>query len=199
MTHNFFALINRMKYINRWGLMRNSREENLSEHSLDTAVIAHALAVINNVRFNGNLNPERIAVLAMYHDASEIITGDLPTPVKYANDDIKQAYKDVEKHAIKNLCDKLPLDLREAYADILNFNGENDKLYKSYIKAADKISALIKCLEEKQSGNTEFKKAELSTLSAINSIDLPEVKVFLEEFLPSYDLTLDELSNNIPK
>lgn len=190
----FFALMSRLKYINRWALMRNTRNENLSEHSLEVAMIAHLLCVIRNTRFGGNVNPERAAVIAMYHDTTEIITGDLPTPVKYNNPEIKTAYKAVEKQAASQLLTYLPDDLQETYRAIMfsNDNGDNDKEERKLVKAADKISALIKCIEERHMGNVDFREAEKSTLKAINEMGIPEVKVFVEEFLQSYDLTLDE-------
>ncbi|MEE1056064.1 MAG: 5'-deoxynucleotidase [Acutalibacteraceae bacterium] len=189
--YSFYAMMSRIKYINRWGLMNNTRKENLSEHSLEVAIIAHALGIINNKRFNGDINPERLAVLAMFHDASEIITGDLPTPVKYNNEKIKNAYKEIEEQAQIRLLEMLPKDISEGYTSILCEN-KNEKLLWKYVKAADKISALIKCTEELIMGNKEFSKAQKSTLQAINNIDLPEVKVFMEEMFPAYELTLDE-------
>lgn len=189
--YSFFAMISRIKYINRWGLMNNTRQENLSEHSLEVAIIAHALGVINNKRFNGSINPERLAVLAMYHDASEIITGDLPTPVKYNNDKIKTAYKEIEEQAQLSLIKMLPQDIAQEYESIL-CGQESEAVLWKYIKAADKISALIKCTEELTMGNKEFTKAHQSTVQAIELIDLPEVKVFMDEMFPAYKLTLDE-------
>ncbi|MEE0930789.1 MAG: 5'-deoxynucleotidase [Acutalibacteraceae bacterium] len=189
--YSFYAMMSRIKYINRWGLMNNTRRENLSEHSLEVAIIAHALGIINNKRFNGNINPERLAVLAMFHDASEIITGDLPTPIKYNNEKIKNAYKEIEEQAQIKLLEMLPNDISEEYISIL-CEDENEKLLWKYVKAADKISALIKCTEEIIMGNKEFSKAQKSTLQAIDNIDLPEVKVFMEEMFPAYELTLDE-------
>ena len=189
--YSFYAMMSRIKYINRWGLMNNTRRENLSEHSLEVAIIAHALGIINNKRFNGNINPERLAVLAMFHDASEIITGDLPTPIKYNNEKIKNAYKEIEEQAQIKLLEMLPNDISEEYISIL-CEDENEKLLWKYVKAADKISALIKCTEELIMGNKEFSKAQKSTLQAIDNIDLPEVKVFMEEMFPAYELTLDE-------
>lgn len=189
--YSFFAMISRIKYINRWGLMNNTRQENLSEHSLEVAIIAHALGVINNKRFNGSINPERLAVLAMYHDASEIITGDLPTPVKYNNDKIKTAYKEIEEQAQLSLIKMLPQDIAQEYESIL-CEQESEAVLWKYIKAADKISALIKCTEELTMGNKEFTKAHQSTVQAIELIDLPEVKVFMDEMFPAYELTLDE-------
>ena len=189
--HSFFAMMSRIKYINRWGLMNNTRNETLSEHSLEVAIIAHALGVINNKRLGGNISADRLAVLAIFHDASEIITGDLPTPVKYNNDKIKNAYKEIEEQAQQRLLKMLPDDIAEEYHPILCPTESEAELWK-YIKAADKISALIKCTEELIMGNREFAKAQQSTLNAINSIELPEVKIFMDELFPAYELTLDE-------
>ncbi len=189
--YSFYAMMSRIKYINRWGLMNNTRNENLSEHSLEVAIIAHALGVINQKRFNGDISPERLAVLAIFHDASEIITGDLPTPVKYNNETIKNAYKEIEEQAQLSLLKMLPEDMTEEYHSILCGDSNEAKLWE-YIKAADKISALIKCTEELIMGNREFVKAQQTTLKAIENIDLPEVKVFMTELFPAYELTLDE-------
>lgn len=187
----FFAVISRMKYINRWSLMRNTITENISEHSLETAFIAHALALIRNKRFGGNVDPERCALLAMYHDTTEIITGDLPTPVKYYNSDIKGAYDEIEKKAENTLLSYLPDDLREYYEPLLSPTEEEKELWQ-LVKGADKLSALIKCIEERKMGNADFLSAEKSTLKAVQKMDSPEVKVFLDEFIPAYGLTLDE-------
>lgn len=168
--------------------MRNTRNENLSEHSLETAYIAHALAVIRNRRFGGKLDANHIAVAAMFHDTSEIITGDLPTPIKYLNPDIKKAYKSIEQTANDRLISMLPQDLRPDFEALYNF----DEQTAAIIKAADKISALIKCTEELNMGNREFSAAESSTKKAIKELGLPEAEVFLEEFMPSFSLTLDE-------
>ena len=194
-THNFFALLSRIKYINRWDLMRNSREESLAEHSLEVAMIAHALCTIANVRYGRHLNADRAAVIGVYHDASEIITGDLPTPVKYYSEEIRDAYKKVESVAEYKLLNKLPEDIRPTYEEI--FKGDEDEAYmRRLVKAADKLSALIKCIEEEKSGNTEFKTAFESTKKTLLKMqeELPEVKDFMEEFLPPYGKTLDELS-----
>lgn len=187
----FFAVVSRMKYINRWSLMRNTITENISEHSLETAFIAHALALIRNKRFGGNVDPERCALLAMYHDTTEIITGDLPTPVKYYNSDIKGAYDEIEKKAEDTLLSYLPDDLREYYEPLLSPTEEEKELWQ-LVKGADKLSALIKCIEERKMGNADFLSAEKSTLKAVQKMDIPEVKVFLDEFIPAYGLTLDE-------
>lgn len=186
----FFAIISRMKYINRWGLMRNTINENISEHSLETAFIAHVLALYRNVRFGGNVDPERAALLAMYHDATEIITGDLPTPVKYYNAEIKAEYDKVEKMAEEKLLSYLPEDLRRYYAPLFSKTEEDRELWV-LVKAADKLSALIKCIEERQMGNSDFTEAEKSTLQAVHDMALPEAEEFISEFLSAYHLTLD--------
>lgn len=188
----FFAMISRMKYINRWSLMRNTVSENLSEHSLEVAFIAHLLCLIRNKRFGGNVNAERAALIAMYHDTTEIITGDLPTPVKYYNGSIRSAYSDIEKNAADKLISQLPKDLREEYSDILS-GGDDDEI-KELVKAADKISALIKCVEERQMGNNDFKEAETATLKIIKDMHLKEADVFLDEFMEGYGLTIDQLT-----
>ena len=191
---NFFALLYRMKYISRWGLMRNSRTENISEHSLETAIIAHGLAVMRNKRFGGDVNPEKVALLALFHDVSETITGDLPTPVKYFNSDISASYKQVENIALEKLLTMLPDDMRDEYRGILIPDSTNTEEMK-LVKAADKLSALLKCVEEESAGNGEFAFAKQSTLRSIEELDMPEVDEFIKEFLPAYKLTLDELIN----
>ena len=190
---NFFAMLARMKHINRWGLMRNTITENIAEHSLDTAIIAHGLAVIGNTYFGKHLDEERIAVLAMFHDTTEIITGDLPTPIKYFAPEIKAAYKNVEAAAGNKLLLALPREMRPVYQPIIHGSEEERELWK-YVKAADKISALIKCIEEKRMGNMDFEQAERTTLEAIRNMKMQEVDYFIETFLPAYSLTLDEQS-----
>ena len=192
MNYSFFAMISRMKYIDRWALMRNTDRESLDSHSKEVAVIAHALAVIGNKRFGKNYNPDRAAVLGLYHDAHEIITGDMPTPVKYQNEDILVAFKAVEDSANEKLLNKLPEDLREEFSSLLTGENEDEELL-ILIKAADRLSALIKCIEEHKAGNTEFKEAEKSTLKRIKKMNVPEADVFLNEFLPAYEQTLDSL------
>ncbi|MBE5926652.1 MAG: 5'-deoxynucleotidase [Lachnospiraceae bacterium] len=189
--YNFFAMLSRMKYISRWGLMRNTISENIAEHSLDTAIIAHGLAVIGNTHFGKDINAEHIAVLAMFHDTTEIITGDLPTPVKYFAPEIREAYKEVEKTAMDQLLKSLPDEMNRVYRDILDVESGEEEAWK-YVKAADKISALIKCVEEKRMGNTDFEKAEQATLAAIHNLEMEEAEYFLDKFLPAYNLTLDE-------
>lgn len=191
--HHFFAMLSRMKYINRWGLMRNTREENLSEHSHEVALIAQALAIIGNKRLGKSYNTDRAAALGLIHDAPEIITGDLPTPVKYHSKGIREAYKEVEDLAGERLVSMLPDDFKEEYRAMLLMSSDEDKELKPIIKAADKISAVIKCMEEKKSGNTEFEKAEQTLVNTIHEMDLEEAEIFMQEFLPSYGLTLDEL------
>ena len=196
MTSTFFAAVSRMKYIERWALMRSARPENLSEHSLEVAMIAHGLCTIGNVRYGRHLNAERAALIGLYHDAAEIITGDMPTPVKYYNDDIRTAYKQIEGIAENRLLSRLPEDLRPAYEILFTPDGtEEDAYMRRLVKAADKLSALIKCIEEERSGNTEFRTAAESTKKALMEMagEYPEVKDFMEEFLPAYGSTLDEL------
>lgn len=193
MSARFFAFISRMKYIDRWALMRNTLTENISEHSLETAFIAHALATIRNKRFGGTLNAERCALLAMYHDVSEIITGDLPTPVKYYNPAIRSIYNEIEQNAADRLLSYLPEDIRSEYVPLLKPEESETELWR-LVKAADKISAYIKCIEERRMGNDDFATAEKSTLDSIHAMELSEAEVFLEEFIPAYTLTLDEQS-----
>ena len=191
MSH-FFAYLARMKLIKRWGLMQNTHEENIQEHSLQVAVIAHALAVIRKKLYSGNVNPERIVTLALYHDVSEVITGDLATPIKYFNPEIKQAYQAIEKVAKKRLLAMLPPELYEEYIQYF-FVDQQSPEYK-IVKAADKIAAYIKCLEEIRMGNKEFLEAKRSLAQEIQKFNLPEVEYFMEKFIPSFNLTLDELS-----
>ena len=187
---HFFAFLNRMKYIKRWSLMRSVVEENISEHSQQVAVIAHALAVIRNTYFGGTLSPDRVAAQALFHETSEVITGDLPTPIKYFNREINTAYKDLEHLANQKLLNMLPPEMQSIYAEYLS---DADAEIHQIVKAADKISAYIKCIEEVRSGNGEFKKAKTQIKGEIQKFSLPEVRYFLEKFLPSFELTLDEL------
>ena len=188
MGSSFFAMLGRMKHITRWGLMHSTRRENLSEHSLEVAYLAHGLVVLGNRRFGRELDPGKAVLYAIYHDCSEILTGDLPTPVKYQNEALRTAYKAVEEEAAGRLLEKLPEELRGEFSPWFEIPEE----YAAVIKAADKLSALIKCQEEKNSGNREFDRAWETTLSSLKEMKLPEAEVFLEEFFPAYAQTLDE-------
>lgn len=189
---NFYSMMMRMKYINRWGLMRNNNIETLSAHSFDVAVLAHALAAIGKRRLNKPLDPQRAAVLALFHDAPEIITGDLPTPIKYHDEAITKAYKDIEKAAGDSLYNMLPDDIAQEYSDAF-YEKEEDKYLWQLIKAADKLSALIKCIEEEKSGNTEFAVAKSTIAETISLCELDELKIFMDEFFEPFTKTLDEL------
>lgn len=186
----FFALISRMKYVNRWGLMHNDREENLMEHSFETAVLAGALANIENEMFGGSLDVDKITQAALFHDASEIITGDMPTPVKYINEQMSDVYKSVEKRAEQTLLNTLPEQLQEKYKAYF----EPDEQSYMIIKAADRISALLKCIQEMRVGNGDFATAKESTVNKIRQMPLKSVQYFMDNMLPAYYLTLDELS-----
>lgn len=188
----FFAMMSRMKYINRWALMRNSLSENISEHSLEVAMLAYALAVIGNRRCDKKYNPERIAVLGMYHDCTEIITGDMPTPVKYNNEQIQSAYQQIEKEAAFRLLNMLPEDLRPDFESVF-LEQESEKEERKLVKAADKLSALIKCIEEEKTGNQEFQCAKAAIEKTIAEMQCPEADIFNREFIPQYYKTLDEL------
>ena len=190
--YSFFAMLARMKYIERWALMRNSAKENISEHSLEVAIISHALALLGNKRLGKTYEPEHAAILGIYHDCTEIITGDMPTPIKYENPEIQTAYKQIEKTAAFRLLNMLPEDLRQEYEAYFIPSPEDRDLHM-LVKAADKISALIKCMEEAKAGNQEFRSAETATRKSITELHCPEADMFLEEFLPAYELTLDEL------
>ena len=181
MPYHFYAMMSRMKYINRWGLMNNTKNENISEHSQQVAIIAHCLVLIHNKRFGGHLDAERAAVLAIFHDSTEIITGDMPTPIKYFNPQINEAYKKIENVAADKLISMLPEDFKEDFEEIIKANGEQDKELKKYVKAADKFSALIKCI-----------KAKDTIEASLKNMNLPEAEVFEKEFLPSFSLALDE-------
>lgn len=193
MGNTFFAMLARLKLINRWALMRNTREENLAEHSLDVAILAHALGLIAKKRLGKVVDEKQAVLMALFHDATEIITGDMPTPIKYLNSSIKEAYKEVEKGAAEQLLRKLPEDLEEEYRKILLPDKESYAYEKKLVKAADKLSAYLKCIEEKKTGNLEFLKAEEALEASLLSMNLEEVRIFLKEFLPSYGKTLDEL------
>ena len=190
MKSHFFAYISRMRFIQRWALMRNTAPENVQEHSHQVAVLAHALAVLRNEKFGGHVDPGAVAVAALYHDASEILTGDMPTPIKYDNPAIRTAYKDVEAVAEHKLLNMLPEELRGVYAPILTVE---DPEIEALVKAADKLSAYIKCVEELKAGNNEFREAAAQTRRALEGYGLPEVAHFLETFMDSFSLTLDEL------
>ena len=188
--YKFFAFLNRMKYIRRWGLMRSTREENIQEHSLQTAMIAHMLALIGNKLYNKNYNADSIAVKAMYHEASEILTGDLPTPIKYYNEEIRASYKNIESIATAQLIEMLPCELKEDYAPILSPDDEQENII---IKAADKICAYLKCVEEVNAGNKEFTDALEALETNIKAYQLDEVQYFINNFIGAFDLTLDKL------
>ena len=189
---NFCAMMSRMKYIDRWALMRNSCTENICEHSLEVAMIAHMLCIIGNKRFGKNLDASKAALIGMYHDTTEIITGDMPTPVKYYNDTIQTVFHKIEDAAAETLLSMLPEDLREEFYS-LYFKQEEDAYLWRLVKAADKFSALIKCMEEKKAGNKEFDSAFKSTKASIIAMELPEADCFMEEFIPAYNKNLDEL------
>ena len=190
-NHNhFFAYIGRMRFINRWALMRNSYTENIQEHSHMTAVLAHALAVVRNQFLDGCVEEGQVAVAALCHDAGEILTGDMPTPIKYYSPAIREAYRQVEQVAVDKLLGMLPNELRPTYSAALSPAASE---IQQLVKAADKLSAYIKCLEELKAGNTEFRQAAEQTRYALEDMELPEVDYYMEHFLPSFKLTLDEL------
>ncbi len=189
--YNFFAYISRMRYIIRWSLMRNALQENIQEHSHMVAVIAHALALIRRDVFHIPCDPNEYAAAALYHDASEILTGDLPTPIKYHSREIQGAYKQVEELACRKLLETLPQELRGSYEEL--FVGQTQARLHDLVKAADKISAYIKCVEERKAGNNEFISAEKQTRELLKNSALPEVRYFMENFIPAFELTLDEL------
>ncbi|MBR1810647.1 MAG: 5'-deoxynucleotidase [Clostridia bacterium] len=195
MSSTFFAFLSRMKYINRWALMRNTYEENLSTHSFEVAALAHTLALIGNRRLGKSLNADRAAVLGLYHDMPEILTGDLPTPVKYYNQDIVNAYAVVEQAAIEKLIGALPEDFRGDFIPVLTKCDGDDALW-TLVKAADKLAAYIKCVEERKAGNTEFSGAEETTRAKLAAQNVPEATIFMEEFLPAFEMTLDQISDN---
>ena len=191
-SYSFFAYLSRMRYISRWGLMRNTFQENIQEHSHMVAVLAHALAVIRRDVLGKKADPGLAAAAALYHDAPEILTGDLPTPIKYYSPDIRDAYRQVEKVSADKLAAMLPEELRGAFAPLLREDYDPDT--RALVKAADKLSAYIKCVEELKAGNAEFRQAAEQTLEALKGYGLPEVDYFMERFLPAFGLTLDELS-----
>ena len=190
MRSHFFAYVSRMRFIQRWALMRNTAQENVQEHSHQVAVLAHALAVIRNEKFGGSVDAGQVAVAALYHDASEILTGDMPTPIKYDNPDIQKAYKEVEAVAEKKLLRMLPSELQDVYESAIT--GEGGEIGE-LVKAADKLSAYIKCVEELKAGNNEFREAAAQTRKALEAYEMPEVTYFMETFMESFSLTLDEL------
>lgn len=193
MAYPFFAMLSRLKFIHRWALMRNTSCETLSDHSVQVSYIAHALALIGNRRLGKKYNADRVAVLAMYHDVTEILTGDMPTPIKYKNEALRRAYKEVEGEAADRLCEMLPEDLKGDFSAILTPQDE-DKELMFLVKAADKLSALVKCLEEKRAGNSEFKTAEKENLKQIKNLGCEEAEIFIFEFLKAYSCNLDELT-----
>ena len=190
-VYHFLFFFSRMKYINRWSLMNNTRLENISEHSLTVAMLAHALAVINNKRFGGSIDPEHAATVALFHDCTEIITGDLPTPIKYSSKTMRSAYKDIEAEAAHQLISTLPDYMKDEYESLL-IPKDTDPYTLKLVKAADKLSALIKCIEEERLGNAEFTRAGAGILECLKKMKLPELDVFMEDFLPSYHLSLDD-------
>lgn len=187
----FFAFINRMKHIKRWSLMRSVQEENIMEHSYQVTTIAHALAMINKKIFGGNINVEKVVLIAQYHEVSEVITGDLPTPIKYFNPEIRMAYKDLEKNAEQKLLAMLPSELKDDYAEYVS--PATDTAEYKMVKSADRLAAYLKCIEEVRSGNAEFKKAKKSIEKDLKALGSPEVDYYLKHFAPAYELTLDEL------
>ncbi len=192
MKNSFFAYLSRIKYINRWALMRNTTYETLSQHSYEVATLAHALAVIGNRRFGKSYDTSRTALLGLYHDAAESITGDMPTPVKYFSTELRSAFAEVEKSAGARLLSMLPEDMQADYDPLLEQKADDAALWR-LVKAADKLSAYIKCIEERKAGNTEFREAEKSTKKLLEKLECPEAAAFLSEFLPAYELPLDKL------
>ena len=190
-SYSFFAYLSRMRYISRWGLMRNTFQENIQEHSHMVAVLSHALAVIRRDVLGKEADPGLAAAAALYHDAPEILTGDLPTPIKYYSPDIREAYRQVEQVAADKLLAMLPDELRPAFQSLVR--EEYDPDTQALVKAADKLSAYLKCVEELKAGNGEFRQAAEQTLEALKGYGLPEVDYFVERFLPAFGLTLDEL------
>ncbi len=190
MSH-FFAYISRMKYIKRWGLMRSSREENVQEHSLQVAMFAHCLALIENKRYGGKLDPQHVMAIAAYHETGEVITGDLVTPIKYYNPAITKAYKDVEKVAEETMLNMLPKEFQKEYRSLIQ---PEDEYEKKIVKAADTLAAYAKCIEELKTGNVEFAKAKETVLHKLHELNMPCVEDFLKEFMPSFEVTLDELN-----
>ena len=195
MAYNFYAFMDRMKYIKRWSLMRSVREENIMEHSQQVAMLSHALAIITNKMYGGSLNVEKCVLYAVYHECSEVLTGDLPTPIKYFNNSIHGAYKSLEERACSKLLQTLPQDVEEGLEEYVLADTSSEE-YK-IVKAADRLSAYIKCLEERRCGNTEFDKAKKSIEEDLHSRNIPAVEYFMENFIPAFNLTLDELEVNL--
>ncbi|MDD3109056.1 MAG: 5'-deoxynucleotidase [Eubacteriales bacterium] len=192
MPHHFFAYLSRMKHIRRWGLMRNTLPENDMEHAMQAAMIAHGLALLGNTRFGRGYNPERVMALALYHDASEVITGDLPTPIKHNNPQIKAEYHKIERVAVRRLLEMLPDDMRKAFRPLLEADPQSPEW--PLVRAADKLCAYIKCLEETKAGNTEFLEARDSLLATLHASPLPEVQAFIADFVPGFGMSLDQIS-----
>ena len=196
--YGFFAMLDRMQYIARWGLMRNSRTENIKEHSFDVAVIAQCLALLYNRNRGATvLDPYQVAAYGLYHDCTEILTGDLPTPIKYRNKEITKAYKEVESEAARTLVSLLPEELRDEYLDLLDpsYGGEHGEEMKKLVKAADKIAAYVKCIREKSSGSLEFISAQETLEESIRKMELPEADEFMDKFVPPFGFTLDQINN----
>ena len=191
MKSDFFAFISRMKYIARWSLMRSTVQENIQEHSHMVAVLAHALGLIRRDVFGRPCDPEHLAAVALYHDAPEILTGDLPTPIKYHSASIKNAYDEVESVAVEKLLAELPDALQPAYRALLTAPQRQEEY--ALVKAADRLAAYIKCVEERKAGNLEFSSAELSSRKKLDAMELPELTYFLEHFMPGFEKNLDEL------
>ena len=189
--YHFFAKMSRMKHINRWALMRNTSNENLSEHSFEVSIVAHALAIIAKEKYRKDIDPEEVAVMGLYHDCSEILTGDMPTPVKYYNPVIRDAYKEIELAAEQTMLSYLPDYMKNYLENYLIYDETRDDEWR-LVKSADKICALIKCIQERMMGNTEFIKAEQAIKASLEKLDCIEAHVFMQDFLPSYSLTIDE-------
>ena len=196
--YSFSALLSRMKYITRWGLMRSTRAETLAEHSAETAQLAHLLALLANAQFGATVRPDVVTVAALYHDAAEILTGDLPTPVKYSGEELKNAYKALERQASVRICALAPETVQGPLLAAMTAS-ELTAREKTILKAADKLSGLIKCMEERQSGNLEFESAARTQIEALKNLDLPEADWFIQQMLPAYRLTLDELTAAAPQ
>lgn len=193
MSSSFYSLVFRQKYIKRWGLMRNVEEETLSNHATDVAVLTHALSVIGNTFFGKHYDTGKAVVYALFHDLPEVFTGDMPTPIKYFSDSTKKTYKKVEEQAISMLLSKLPGELMPVYEDVLRYE-QGDPELRRLIKCADKLAALIKCMMEERNGNPEFINAKAATLKSLEALTCPELDYFMKNFLPTFDMTLDEMN-----